>query len=917
MNFNFLSKLTGREKPVQNNPEAPVAAEGENVNLENIETEETPESEKTPESNAFVAREHIEKIKIKEGGIKNAEYRDLEYTKDHLREQIEALSDYLLATREECQANRMLFNDFDDGLSSIAARTGLSEEEIYKIYYQNQDNLEAKAKAEINQSTSLKAKIAKTALKSGLYIGAGILAGTSTAATLGLGAGVGVSVIAGARVVDRFITEKISRKKLDAKVEEIKKRKTADDKEAIKERLAAAVSLKKKLEIEGVNLYETREDLTRSEVIDEYIDEQEKAGTLGVAPEEVAGYKEKMKRMIIGLDTIDRVNAVQEEKLNQTTWLDKIQSLENKLSGETVEKKTISSAALIGAGLAARHIPGVRQALAAYAGWKIGGAVSDYFIDKQEGEITAARERKIAAGITDINGYRLARLKLLDHKFREKSPQEYLKLKEAVTAKEEEILNSGAKGEAGLLNDELEDAVRLSRGEKKINKSVKLASRAAGALAGVMVGEGIKEIGEHFRSAQAPAEMPVKAPVEAPLATASAETASVEAPSTEVTSVETPVVEKASVEELPADLNHKYPESFKNFSEAAPRLEPVPARFEDEISNAGLKPGQHDSVWRSTEQIFKGHAAELGYQGDINDEAALDKWAAAETVKTINNSGDISDKVFEGNRVVLEKDDAGDYHVSVEQGGGATPGHLPEAAELPGAGHTLESDRTVQHAAEQIFRDHAAKLGYQGDIKDKVALDKWVAIETEKAIHNSTDYITADKIYGDDTLVLEQDSDGVCHLMVASRGSGTAIADASEILRNQAVESSAVSAEAFNPETLPSQFLDYFGLDPAQLHDLTPGQNKNLVEMLDAWDSHVEYIQNESDKLFQEGFAGQGDKFLAHVQSVKGSKLTEQETGFWRNILASCSKGSVGSVSQELLKQKIEAGLEDMILPKY
>jgi len=102
--------------------------------------------------------------------------------------------------------------------------------------------------------------------------------------------------------------------------------------------------------------------------------------------------------------------------------------------------------------------------------------------------------------------------------------------------------------------------------------------------------------------------------------------------------------------------------------------------FSNEISNEDLD-GKSDSVWRSTREIFKDNAEKLGYEGDINDSQALNKWAETQTAEAIHNSGELTDKVFEGNNVLLEQDSNGDYSVRVEAGTGAEPGILEKITE--------------------------------------------------------------------------------------------------------------------------------------------------------------------------------------------------------------------------------------------
>ncbi|MDD3285632.1 MAG: hypothetical protein PHG95_03305 [Patescibacteria group bacterium] len=105
--------------------------------------------------------------------------------------------------------------------------------------------------------------------------------------------------------------------------------------------------------------------------------------------------------------------------------------------------------------------------------------------------------------------------------------------------------------------------------------------------------------------------------------------------------------------------------------------EKLVSSWSDQISNEGLKSGQYDSVWLSTKNIFENHASELGYQGDVNDAASLHHWAEIQTNRTLADTGDINDRVFAGNQVILEKNGDG-FIVRVEAGSGAQPGYLSD-----------------------------------------------------------------------------------------------------------------------------------------------------------------------------------------------------------------------------------------------
>jgi len=123
----------------------------------------------------------------------------------------------------------------------------------------------------------------------------------------------------------------------------------------------------------------------------------------------------------------------------------------------------------------------------------------------------------------------------------------------------------------------------------------------------------------------------------------------------------------------------------------------------DTVSNEGLQAGQTDSVWRSVREIFINNAEKLGYNGDLDNASALKQWAETQTNESLANSGDVVDKVFAGNKVILER--SGDsYLVSVEDGTGATPDYLPVAGGAE-TGETLLTDNT----SDEVISNLAAK----------------------------------------------------------------------------------------------------------------------------------------------------------------------------------------------------------------
>lgn len=94
--------------------------------------------------------------------------------------------------------------------------------------------------------------------------------------------------------------------------------------------------------------------------------------------------------------------------------------------------------------------------------------------------------------------------------------------------------------------------------------------------------------------------------------------------------------------------------------------------YERTISNES---SENSSVWRSLRDIFKSNAHSLGYEGDMDNSESLNAWAENQTANAIHNSGEVPDKVFEGNKISLVTED-GQFKVQVEAGNGYEPGHL-------------------------------------------------------------------------------------------------------------------------------------------------------------------------------------------------------------------------------------------------
>lgn len=136
------------------------------------------------------------------------------------------------------------------------------------------------------------------------------------------------------------------------------------------------------------------------------------------------------------------------------------------------------------------------------------------------------------------------------------------------------------------------------------------------------------------------------------------------------------IVSKPEVANNTTATNLKTAENVVNKTETVKTS--IASKYVDQISNKELN-GKHDSVWRSTREIFKSHSQELGYKGDVNDHTALNRWAETQTANAIHNSVDVNDRIFEGNKVELIRD--GDhFEVKVDQGTGMKPQPLDDVA---------------------------------------------------------------------------------------------------------------------------------------------------------------------------------------------------------------------------------------------
>lgn len=205
--------------------------------------------------------------------------------------------------------------------------------------------------------------------------------------------------------------------------------------------------------------------------------------------------------------------------------------------------------------------------------------------------------------------------------------------------------------------------------------------------------------------------------------------------------------------DIPVEVPPPAPEPIVSEESIAPVAESGPSSWSDVVSNESLKPGQHDSVWRSTREIFLNNAESLGYEGD---EEGLAKWAEIQTNRALANSGEIADKVFEGNQIILEKvDDV--FVVSVEQGDGLEPGQLPEEITRVESISKIESrpiTQVTEGASSIVSGDASAKV-IENVINNAkslevspTAINKWLATVGEKF-----SLVASEMVYQGDNIV--------------------------------------------------------------------------------------------------------------------------------------------------------------------
>jgi len=689
---NDLSEEKAAAKDISN---ADFTEEAKIIDSKREDVVETAQEDMKETVSAVGYRGHLEKLKAQISGldVEQTKYSKTENVIKDFEDELAGLSIALLSisSKDSISDDKGFGNKISDGegpylsehtgdqinpesaiflantnIRNLSEKIGLPLEEVKEVFENQREAMLAEAKAEVAASTSLFKKITKVAGKSGLYIGAGILAGTTTMATLGLGGLVGGGLIASARIADRYFTEKGNQKKIEKKLKEIKKQKekNPEEKDKLINKMAIAISLKKQLAIEKINLGD--DQAARDKVIKEYIAKQTPQA---VSLDNLQEYQDKMFLALKGLDAIDRMNQDKEEELaKKSQRFAKVKKIEGKVFGQNATEKAISTSVIAGLGLAARSIPGLSKVLLAYSGWRLGGLAGDTIAKRLE------KGPKTIGEQSEKEHYVSIRSQLLDKSLQKNNPEEYRRLKDEAQTFETKY-QTYAQNALTELNSYLEDKLNSRPDVSKKANFIKYGARLGGAALMVLGGSVLSDlISQHKEQVT----KHLQGSTSQEQATKHLQGSTSQEQATKHLKKPIPVDEMTTKSANIRDISSKIEPHL---------LHPKTEEFSDKISNVGLA-GKHDSVWRSTREIFEKNAKDLGYKGNLSDKTALNKWAETQTANAVHNSGHITDKVFEGNRVVLEKNPEGHYFVKVEKEAGFKPGYLKEAS------HEIKSQST-------------------------------------------------------------------------------------------------------------------------------------------------------------------------------------------------------------------------------
>lgn len=296
----------------------------------------------------------------------------------------------------------------------ISEATGLSMEEAESCIANQEQHLRDQAlteinagrtagataeEAEANAKAGRKKKIGWALAKSVAYIGGGALL---TGATGGIGA---IAALTGVRIIDRVITDRLQKRKVDAKFAEMKAQLESDpnNQDTFLKGFFAEVSVAQQKRISGEHNFDFE-------------------GFADINPDLLAGYEANEQEQIIkaleALQRIDEINYNRERDLLERLG-DKIKKSDNRAlqfmegiatgfnkfmvkGGENTYERAVSAAMFGGAAIAAREMPMVRNLMLAMAGWKMGDFAGRMIWGNEKQEVGKVDDQDTAQDILDM-----------------------------------------------------------------------------------------------------------------------------------------------------------------------------------------------------------------------------------------------------------------------------------------------------------------------------------------------------------------------------------------------------------------------------------------------------------------------------------------------------------------------------------
>ena len=635
-------------------------------------------------------RTYLDEIKMEKAEIKGKEFQNFEYAKQQLSDDVNKLLDKVFGNSEDAaKKNETLISkeyeggesdkksedansdngkkkeevengkkkeevekeeSRDDLVKSISEKTGMDISVIEKIIESQKSVIELEAGAEASKTWphDWRFKIGK-ALG---YTAIGVAGALTLGSTIYIP--IGIAVV---RVADRFFTAKNLKKRKEKITKEKENNVSGDKKKIMADRFLESISLNKHLQIDSIGL--GNDYYVNKDSVDSYIDKKISENKIDLGELDKDVYKEKMFKVLKGLQTIDNFNSEKEKtvKLGKMALVEEyIDKGSDFLTGKTGGEKavTASAAFLAALGVSAREWPWLRQAIAAFAGYSLGDAA--YNMIKTSGSDDV---NKLIVELSFENlqknpdktekAYNKLRAMIKDENFRRKNTGDWLRIKDALDSHDLNIINSVKDGafddrmkkiNENFSKDKEKDSKKT--GDRFLKWGLRLGGAVSFAIGSDYAAELLHErvfpwIRENYNHIVGGGDN---------------------------------IVGHATVNS--GDTNGVASEVSKNLtikSDHMPLKEGLEFRYTDEITKG-------DNVWNSTRQIFKDHAKEFGYNSKDGD---LNHWLNLKTSETINNSGHLTDKVFAGNRVVLEADaDGSGQHIHIEKGDGFAPGYLPK-----------------------------------------------------------------------------------------------------------------------------------------------------------------------------------------------------------------------------------------------